>query len=124
MSNVVKGKVIKGEGLGQKLGFPTANLDHHYYKKHPIAPGVYAARTTVKKQIYSCIVIIGAQYRKPRKDFKIEVYLLKFGGDLVGITLEAQLVKKLRDLQKFTNEEDLISQIQDDIYSTKKILNN
>ncbi|MDD5566638.1 MAG: riboflavin kinase [Patescibacteria group bacterium] len=120
--SIVKGKVILGEGRGEGLGYPTANLDRRYYKLHPVPKGVYAAWTAVGAKRYPSLVIIGAPSRKKKKDFKIEIHVLGVREDFRGLVLEARLVKRLRSLQTYPDETRLVAQIQEDIYQAKNVL--
>ncbi|MDP2685551.1 MAG: riboflavin kinase, partial [bacterium] len=42
---VIKGKVIHGENIGQKQGYPTANLSRRVLVNKKISKGVYIAET-------------------------------------------------------------------------------
>lgn len=121
---VVKGRVIRGEGQGEGLGYPTANLDRRYFRMHPVAKGVYAGWVRFNRQTHPCLVIIGAPFHKlVNRPSKIEVYLLNFSGNLRNRYLEAELIRKIRPMKNFSKQSDLIRQIQHDIRQAKKIFN-
>jgi riboflavin kinase / FMN adenylyltransferase len=100
----LKGKVVKGLGIGTKLGYPTANLDCE-----SVDQGVYAACVKVNRQTYGAIAVIGV------RDKLVEIMLLDFDGDLYGKELEVDLFNRVSDIARFDNEEDLIKKIKDDI---------
>lgn len=104
-SYTLKGKVIKGKGVGRQLGFPTANLDTFDY----VLPkqGVYAAYGRVGDANVLAAVNIG------KKDF--EVHLLNFSKDILNHTIEVTLLEKMREEFNFQSKNDLIKQIQKDI---------
>lgn len=106
----LKGKVIKGEGLGYK----TANLKVE--KPFVLADGVYLAKVVYQNQIYPSIAIMGV-----RKD--IEIYLLDFNGDLYNQVLEVEIFEKMRDLI-YCEKDELLEQIQIDIKKAKEYFNN
>ena len=111
----LRGKVIKGAGRGKALGFPTANLD----AVSDIEEGIYAGYSvlhpsTSSGQKFASLVFVGAAETFGESEKKVEVYILDFSGDLYGRELEVEIVKKLRDNQKFDSVEALTSQMRRD----------
>ena len=49
MTMRLRGKIIKGDGRGTGLGYPTANLDRRSSGRHPVPEGVWACRAKVGK---------------------------------------------------------------------------
>ena len=102
----ISGKVVKGDGYGRKLGFPTANVE---IKDGNIPPqGVYAGKVVFEGKVYRAGILIG-----PNK--KIEVHLLNYDGDMYSKELTLETEKFLRGYKKFDTEEELIEQIKKDI---------
>lgn len=102
--------VIKGNALGRKLGFPTANLLYPN-KIVKLAYGVY-------KVIANGIPAILNWGVKPTVDGKtpiLEVYLINFEDNLYDKELEIEFIKKIRDEKKFNSLEELQVQIKKDI---------
>lgn len=117
----VAGKIIHGDQLGHKLGFPTANLD----TTGMILPtnGVYAAQATVGGHTHRAVLNIGCRptVANPTPHVRVEVHLLDFSGDIYGQELEIVFAGKLRDEQKFPSLDTLREQIQRDIASARKL---
>lgn len=111
----IAGKVVAGDQLGQKLGFPTANLDTTGMLLPP--NGVYAARARFGEQTFNSVLNIGLRptIQSPPPTPRVEVHLLDFSGDLYGQELEITFAGKLRDEQKFSCVEALRAQIQQDV---------
>lgn len=111
----ISSRVIQGEHLGQKLGFPTANLDPTGLALPP--NGVYAALAYVKGRAYRTALNIGFRPTVALKSkiIHIEAHLLDFSDNLYGEELEVQIAEKLRDERKFLSKTDLQRQITDDI---------
>lgn len=101
----VTGKVVRGDGYGKKLGFPTANLDTQ--DKLP-KDGVYAGSAKFDGKEYRAGIVIG-----PGE--KVEAHLLGFEGDLYGIEITLEIKKFLREYKNFDTEEELKTQIKKDI---------
>ncbi|MFA4858698.1 MAG: bifunctional riboflavin kinase/FAD synthetase [Candidatus Margulisiibacteriota bacterium] len=110
----VSGKVVRGEGRGKRLGFPTANLQVDSQKLVP-AYGVYAGVTCFRGKKYRCCVNIGARPTFGVGQAAIEVHLIGFKGNLLGRALKVYLLHRLRDEIHFSDVEDLKRQIRRDI---------
>jgi riboflavin kinase/FMN adenylyltransferase len=117
----LRGAVIKGEGLGRKLGFPTANLDVTGLLRPP--PGVYAAQAHIATARYRAAVNIGHRPTVHSADpqLHVEAHLLDFEGDIYGQALELVFLKKLREEIKFPTPAALGAQIADDIKQTRNL---
>jgi riboflavin kinase/FMN adenylyltransferase len=116
------GRVVKGDGIGRKIGFATANMDVHGLALPPT--GVYAARGDVAGKVYCAAVNIG--YRptlsSPTPKLQVEAHLLDFDADIYGETLELTFVRKLRDEQKFPSPAALRDQIAMDVETARQAL--
>jgi riboflavin kinase/FMN adenylyltransferase len=107
------GTVVKGQGVGHGLGFPTANVEPE--NELIPAPGIYAARTRINGEKIDSAVFIGERKTFNNSDPVIESYLLEFEGNLYGQQIEVCLVKKIRDVIPFPSKKTLIEQIKKDI---------
>jgi riboflavin kinase/FMN adenylyltransferase len=115
----LSGRVIKGEGRGRQIGFPTANLG---YDKELIVPqrGVYVTQTTFKDLTYNSVTNIGFNPTfNSGNTINIETHLLDFNRDIYGEIVRVSFVKKLRDEKKFSSVNDLINQIEQDVHHTR-----
>jgi riboflavin kinase/FMN adenylyltransferase len=112
------GEVVRGDGVGHKLGFPTANLDTTGVALPP--NGVYAAHAFVERREHRAVVNIGVRPTVADSPHaQVEAHLLDFDGDVYGAELELAFVEKLRDEQKFESLDALKSQIARDIVSAR-----
>jgi riboflavin kinase/FMN adenylyltransferase len=109
------GQVVKGEQLGHRLGFPTANVDARGLVLPP--NGVYAVHVHTHGKQFRAVLNVGLRPTiSPGADLpRVEVHLLNFQGDLYGEELEISFVGKLRDEQKFPSLDALKDQIARDI---------
>ncbi|MFZ2196921.1 MAG: bifunctional riboflavin kinase/FAD synthetase [Thermodesulfovibrionales bacterium] len=114
------GIVVKGDGRGRGLGFPTANI----VSRHSIIPsnGVYAVRLFVRDKYYNGIVNIGMRPTFDAKSMAIEVHIFDFDEDIYGEELTLYFAGKIREERKFSSAEALINQINSDINSAKNLL--
>jgi riboflavin kinase/FMN adenylyltransferase len=127
----VYGEVVHGEGLGHKLGFPTANLNPHHELLPPT--GVYAGwarvdplvQGTTRIEALPAVVNIGFRPtldgQRPEKPL-FEVHLLEGGRDLYGQHLEFEFAGRLREEQRFEGLEALTRQIALDCEAARALL--
>jgi riboflavin kinase / FMN adenylyltransferase len=114
------GKIITGDKLGRKFGFPTANLNVTGLVLPP--HGVYSAVTKWNGGIYHVALNIGVRptVATGKPELRVEAHLLDFKGDLYGQELEIEIGEKLRDEKKFASPEELRQQIAQDIAEVKE----
>ena len=106
------GVVEKGNGAGQTLGFPTANIP----LENASLSGIYAARVTVSGATYEAAVYADAR----RKLF--EAHLLDFDGDLYGKEIAIELLEKVRDDKEFADEAEARATIANDVQKVRAYL--
>ncbi len=115
--HLVRGRVIKGDGYGRVLGFPTANLDRRQYSRLAKKPrlGIYAGLAMIYDETkeYKAAIVIGPYDKKALP--KIEAHLLDFSGVLYGKRLSLTLLRYLRPFQNFSSETALKNQIRADL---------
>ena len=111
----ISGRVVTGDGVGRRLGFPTANLDVSGLMLPP--NGVYAGLTRVKQKTYRVALNIGVRptLAPEAPPQRVEAYLLDFTGDLYGQELTVEIGGKLREEKKFDSLAALRRQISRDI---------
>src|SRR3989338_10813232 len=106
MNHVISGTVVKGDGYGRKLGFPTVNLDSQIESK-PLS-GVYAGNAILEEVNYKAGIVINNEGR-------IEAHLIGYAGDAYGKSVTLEIKKFIREYKKFDSEEELIIQIRKDM---------
>ncbi|MFZ5966540.1 MAG: bifunctional riboflavin kinase/FAD synthetase [Bacillota bacterium] len=116
------GIVIKGKGLGKKLGFPTANIDIEVDALLPKA-GVYFTKSIIEDHIFYSITNVGSNPTFGENAISIENHLLNFSDDLYGKKIEVLFFQKLRDEMKFDSIDDLVNQVIMDIQRAKNFFN-
>ena len=118
------GHVVRGEGRGEKLGFPTANIrpDHDVL----VSDGIYAARASWNNRRFKSVVYIGTKptFHKKTNDRSIEVFLFGVRKNLYGQKMEVTLIKKVRNDRPFSSAQALVVQIKKDVIAAQKILKN
>ncbi len=116
----IKGKLVKGQGLGKKELFATLNLecDEYFLPKN----GVYVTFTKCENKSYKSVSFVGI--RSTDEGFAIESHILENFDEKVKINdiIELFFVDFLRQNQRFDNLKLLKEQIAKDIEKAKKLL--
>ncbi len=107
----ISGKVVKGKNLGEKIGFPTANIILSN-EKFKIQPAVYKTKVTIDNKEYFAITNYGAQPTVNGENLVVETHILDFNGDLYGQDLTVYFLDKIRDIKKFNSVEELKTQLE------------
>lgn len=115
----IHGLVVAGQRRGQKLGFPTANLE----QIQTLIPGdgVYAVRVPHEGKMWPGAANVGSNPTFGEKARKVEVHLIDFKGDLYDKSLEIDFVERLRDTRPFPNVTELVAQLGRDIEAARRI---
>lgn len=120
----VSGTVVRGDQLGRRIGFPTANIDVQGLELPP--HGVYAARVRILPGAPDVPAVLNWGVRptldRPEGEGRFEVHLLEQEGDLYGRELEITFVRFLRAECRFDSVEALQSQIGRDCIAAREVL--
>jgi riboflavin kinase/FMN adenylyltransferase len=112
------GTVVRGDGRGRALGYPTANLSFAYRPALP-AIGIYAGWAIGQRALVS----IG---RRPTfhddGDVVVEAHLLDWDGDLYDTVLRVEVAERLREERRFGSVEELVAQMRDDEAAARTVL--
>ncbi|MFT6068829.1 MAG: riboflavin kinase/FMN adenylyltransferase [Bacteriovoracaceae bacterium] len=116
----MSGVIVKGEGRGKQIGFPTANLK--YPATHIVpAKGVYETSTLYQGGVYKSITNIGVKPTfEDEAELTVETFILNFDKDIYGENFNLIFHKKQRDEKKFSSVNDLIIQIGLDVEMRRK----
>jgi riboflavin kinase/FMN adenylyltransferase len=121
----LEGIVVRGDGRGEKLGFPTANLATTPHAAIP-ADGVYAAWLARRRgngmQTLRAAVSIGTNPTFSGRERRVEAYGLDFSGDLYGERLALDFVTRLREQRRYDGIEPLVAQIEQDVVDARAAL--
>ncbi|MEE9408847.1 MAG: bifunctional riboflavin kinase/FAD synthetase [Polaribacter sp.] len=111
---MLNGTVVNGKQLGDKIGFPTANIDvKESYKLIP-KTGVYVVKSTIDNKTVFGMMNIGNRPTVNGNHQTIEVHFFDFNQNLYDKNLTVELIYFLRDEEKFDSLETLILQLKRD----------
>ena len=112
----VRGRVVRGERVGRKLGFPTANIKVPSSSRPPRGVWkVLVKGTTVGERVGACNVGVRPTLGGVR--LVVEVHIPGFRGSLYGRTLALTFLAKIRSERRFASLAALKAQIRKDVAS-------
>ena len=105
---------VKGHGRGKGLGFPTINMVVPANIPLVMQQGVYAAHAKIGEEKYSGALYYGPAPTFGEREIALELYLFDTVAFYIGEgeTLEVEVVKFIRGVQKFDLPELLIVQME------------
>lgn len=117
----IGGRVVRGQQLGRKLGYPTANI-RLGRRTSPIG-GIFAVRVHgVDALPLPGVASLGVRPTVNGIEPLLEAHLFDFDGDLYGRRIAVEFVRKLRDEEKFDNLDAMVRQIDRDAAAARAIL--
>jgi riboflavin kinase/FMN adenylyltransferase len=117
----MQGRVIRGERLGHKLGYPTANMRLHRH----VAPlgGIFAVHVHGARQhSLPGVASLGTRPTVNGTELLLEAHIFDFAGDLYGRYLEVEFVAKLREELKFASLDAMVMEMHEDARKARAVL--
>jgi riboflavin kinase/FMN adenylyltransferase len=117
------GRVVRGEQLGRKLGFPTANVGFPH-RRLPVA-GIFAVRVRIRGvagPVLAAVASIGTRPTVGGTEPLLEVNIFDFAGDLYGREIAVECVRFLRPELKFESLDAMVAQIHRDAAQARQLL--
>jgi len=116
----ISGRVVHGDGMGRKLGFPTANIQ----LKHNCPPltGIFVVQAHAEGMgVLQGVASLGVRPTL-RKDAKpvLEVHLFEFTQQIYNRHLRVEFLHKLRDEEKYPDVDTLTRHIALDVENARK----
>jgi riboflavin kinase/FMN adenylyltransferase len=116
----ISGRVVGGERLGKRLGFPTANVQMKH-NRPPLA-GIFVVEVSgLDERLLQGVASLGVRPTITESGAPVlEVHLLDFERDIYGRHLQVRFLHKLRDEQKFADLEALKRHIARDVEDARQ----
>ncbi|MBW8685089.1 bifunctional riboflavin kinase/FAD synthetase [Chitinophaga rhizophila] len=120
----IEGKVVHGDKMGRKLGYPTANMELPDPRKLIPVEGIYAIKVHLDKQPpLNGVMSIGTRPTFNGTDLRVEAHIFDFSQEIYDKLLRVELISYIRANQKFDNIDALIAQMDKDSLQARKVLN-
>ena len=120
---MLTGIVVEGKNLGEKIGFPTANL--HIAETYKLIPktGAYIVKSKIQNKIIFGMMNIGFRPTVSGKNQTIEVHFFNFDSRIYGEKIQIEVLKFLREEHKFDSVEALKMQLAKDKKTSENYIN-
>lgn len=119
----ISGRVVHGQKLGRKIGFPTLNL--RIAHKHPAVTGVFIVQVHgLSEQPLPAVASIGI--RPTVEDtgrVLLEAHILDFDEDCYGKLVQIEFLQRIRDEKKFPDIASMTVAIEDDENKARRYFN-
>lgn len=123
----ISGRVVSGDKLGKKIGFPTANIQLKHNR--PPLSGIFAVEVELRidsptklppLKVMQGVASLGVRPTVHEQGKPVlEVYLFDFDQEIYGCHLRVHFLHKLRDEKKYPDLETLTRQIEQDVEHAK-----
>jgi len=114
----ISGRVVRGDGLGRKLGFPTANVQMK--RNRPPLTGIFAVRLQGAADRLRGVASLGVRPTVKRQGAPVlEVHVLDYDGDLYRRHVRVEFLHKFRDEEKYADLATLTRRIALDVENAR-----
>jgi riboflavin kinase/FMN adenylyltransferase len=118
----LSGEVVEGAKRGARVGYRTANILVSEPRKLLPGDGVYAVKAKIVDKEYDAVMNIGVNPTFGNGGRSLEVHIMDFTTDIYGERITVQFYRRIRNEKKFSDENELASQIEKDIEKSRKML--
>lgn len=125
-SYFIHGKVVSGNRIGRKIGFPTANIEPDDKDKLIPGKGVYAVLLEHSENLYKGMLNIGYRPTIDSDELRlsVEIHIFNFDRDIYGERIKLIFKEFIREEKKFTSLEELRKQLERDRERANQIFEN
>jgi riboflavin kinase/FMN adenylyltransferase len=116
----ISGRVEHGDGLGKRIGFPTANIQLKHNR--PPLSGIFVVQAHAEGMgVLQGVASLGVRPTVHRNGKPVlEVHLFEFAQQIYNKHLRLDFLHKLRDEEKYPDVETLTRQIALDVENAKQ----
>ncbi len=117
----MSGRVIEGNRMGRKLGYPTANVNLN--RLQSAVMGIFAVRVSGRDWgPLDAVASVGTRPTFAGTKPLLEVHVFDFDKDIYGEYIHVDFIARLRSEEKFDDVKDLIEQMHRDSARAREIL--
>jgi riboflavin kinase/FMN adenylyltransferase len=117
----IRGRVVKGDGRGREIGYPTANILPDDADKVVPKRGVYAVDVFYENNVLKGMMNIGYRPTFNFDPLTLEVHIFNFNAYIYENSLDIRFKKYIRDERKFDNIDELIAQLNEDKIKSENV---
>jgi len=118
----VRGTVVRGDGRGARLGFPTANLQVSHPDKLLPLEGIYAVRAVLREGTFDGVLHLGPRPTFTGSTPTVELHVFDWQGDLYGQQVRVDFHARVREVRHFASVAELVRAMEDDCRAARGLL--
>ena len=108
------GKVVSGKSIGNKIGFPTANIKVIHPDKVIPLNGVYFTKTSINGKNFWSMTNIGINPTFGDGQVSIETNIFDFNDDIYDKDIKISFISRIREEIKFDSPNELVEMLKKD----------
>jgi riboflavin kinase/FMN adenylyltransferase len=117
----MSGRVVRGLGLGHKLGYPTANVS--LSRRQTPVDGIFAARVGgLAPRALDGVASVGTRPTVGGEKPLLEVHIFDFDQDIYGEYITVRFIERLREERKYSDLDSMVAQMHEDAYAARAAL--
>ena len=117
----MSGRVIEGNHMGRKLGYPTANVNLN--RLQSAVMGIFAVRVSGRNWgPLDAVASVGTRPTFAGTKPLLEVHVFDFDQDIYGEYIHVDFIARLRSEEKFDDVQELVEQMHRDSALAREIL--
>lgn len=117
----MSGKVVEGNHMGRKLGYPTANVNLN--RLQSAVMGIFAVRVSGRNWgPLDAVASVGTRPTFAGTKPLLEVHVFDFDKDIYGEYIHVDFIARLRSEEKFDDVQELVEQMHRDSARAREIL--
>lgn len=116
----MSGRVVRGDGRGRELGFPTANVK--LARRQSPVMGIFAVRVGLDGQLLNGVASVGPRSAGDGTTPLLEVFIFDFDQAIYGQHISVHFIHRLRDVETFPDMESMRLQMRKDVVDARAVL--
>jgi riboflavin kinase / FMN adenylyltransferase len=117
----MSGTVVRGLGLGRKLGFPTANVNLN--RRLTPVDGIFAARVSgLTEEPLDGVASVGTRPTVGGVKPLLEVFIFDYNRDIYGRNITVHFIRRLREERKYSDVDSMVAQMHRDVVDARAAL--
>ena len=116
----MSGRVVRGDGRGRELGFPTANVK--LGRRQSPVMGIFAVRVSLDGALLDGVASVGPRSSGDSSPPLLEVFIFDFDQAIYGQHISVHFIHRLRDVETFPDIESMKVQMRKDVTDARAVL--
>lgn len=116
----MSGRVVRGNGLGKKLGLPTANVT--LGRRQSPVQGIFAVRVSLDGKLHDGVASVRTQLAADGAEPLLQVFIFDFDQAIYGEHITVHFIHRLRDEEKAADIDSMTTQMRQALIDARAVL--